>query len=93
MLDASGSMAWCTDETHDHLFALGGYSCGYNEDLYVSRWTTAIDAIDNMSTELKAAGVDCSYIRFSNKVKASNDISLYNGSPNGGTNLSSGIKK
>ena len=46
-----------------------------------------------MSTELKAAGVDCSYIRFSNKVKASNDISLYNGSPNGGTNLSSGIKK
>ena len=93
VLDASGSMAWCTDETHDHLFALGGYSCGYNEDLYVSRWTTAIDAIDNMSTELKAAGVDCSYIRFSNKVKASNDISLYNGSPNGGTNLSSGIKK
>ena len=77
VLDASGSMAWCTDETHDHLFALGGYSCGYNEDLYVSRWTTAIDAIDNMSTELKAAGVDCSYIRFSNKVKASNDISLY----------------
>ena len=93
VLDASGSMAWCTDETHDHLFALGGYSCGYNEDLYVSRWTTAIDAIDNMSTELKAAGVDCSYIRFSNKVKASNDISLYNGFPNGGTNLSSGIKK
>ena len=93
VLDASGSMAWCTDETHDHLFALGGYSCGYNKDLYVSRWITAIDAIDNMSTELKAAGVDCSYIRFSNKVKASNDISLYNGSPNGGTNLSSGIKK
>ena len=93
VLDASGSMAWCTNETHDHLFALGGYSCGYNKDLYVSRWITAIDAIDNMSTELKAAGVDCSYIRFSNKVKASNDISLYNGSPNGGTNLSSGIKK
>ena len=94
MLDASGSMAWCTDETHDHLFALGGYSCGYNEDLYVSRWTTAIDAIDNMSTELKAAGVDCSYIRFSDSAEEVSNASQYRlRSPKGGTNLSSGIKK
>ena len=93
VLDASGSMAWCTDENHNHVLSLGGYSCGYNEDLYVSRWTTAIDAIDNMSTELKAAGVDCSYIRFSDGVEASNDISLYKGSPEGRTNLSSGINK
>ena len=94
VLDASGSMAWCTDETHDHLFALGGYSCGYNEDLYVSRWTTAIDAIDNMSTELKAAGVDCSYIRFSDSAEEVSNASQYRlRSPKGGTNLSSGIKK
>lgn len=93
VLDASGSMAWCTDETHDHRSASGGKSCRYNHDLYVSRWTTAVDAIDNMSKELKAAGVECSYICFSDGVEASNDISLYKRSPKGGTNLSAGIKK
>ena len=93
VLDASGSMAWCTDETHDHSNTPGGYSCGYNDDLYVSRWTTAVNAIKNMSTELKDAGVDCSYIRFSYGVKASKDISLYKPAPEGGTHLSSGINK
>ena len=94
VLDASGSMAWCTDETHDHRSASGGKSCRYNHDLYVSRWTTAIDAIDNMSKELKAAGVNCSYIRFSDKAEDVKDASKYNTrSPKGGTNLSAGIKK
>ena len=93
VLDASGSMAWCTDESDKHYGAIGGHSCGYNDDLYVSRWTTAVNAIDNMSKELTAAGVDCSYIRFSDGVEASNDISLYKRSPKGGTNLSAGIKK
>ena len=93
VLDASGSMAWCTNETHDHRSAKGGKSCRYNHDLYVSRWNTAVDAIDNMSKELKAAGVECSYIRFSDDVEASNDISLYKRSPKGETNLSTGIKK
>lgn len=94
VLDASGSMAWCTDETHDHRSASGGKSCRYNHDLYVSRWTTAVDAIDNMSKELKAAGVNCSYIRFSDKAEDVKDASKYNTrSPKGGTNLSAGIKK
>ena len=93
VLDASGSMAWCTDETHRHTGKIGGYSCGYNDHLYVSRWTTAVNAIKNMSTELKDAGVDCSYIRFSYGVKASKDISLYKSAPEGGTHLSSGINK
>ena len=92
VLDASGSMAWCTDETHDHRSASGGKSCRYNHDLYVSRWTTAVDAID--SKELKAAGVNCSYIRFSDKAEDVKDASKYNTrSPKGGTNLSAGIKK
>lgn len=94
VLDASGSMAWCTDEEHDHRSASGGKSCHYNHDLYVSRWTTAVDAIDNMSKELKAAGVNCSYIRFSDKAEDVKDASKYNTrSPKGGTNLSAGIKK
>ena len=94
VLDASGSMAWCTVETHDHRSASGGKSCRYNHDLYVSRWTTAVDAIDNMSKELKAAGVNCSYIRFSDKAEDVKDASKYNTrSPKGGTNLSAGIKK
>ena len=94
VLDASGSMAWCTDETHNHKSASGGKSCRYNHDLYVSRWTTAVDAIDNMSKELKAAGVNCSYIRFSDKAEDVKDASKYNTrSPKGGTNLSAGIKK
>ena len=94
VLDASGSMAWCTNETHDHGLAWGGYSCHYNDDLYVSRWTTAIDAIDNISQELKAAGVNCSYIRFSDEAEDVKDASEYkSSSPNGGTHLSAGIKK
>ena len=95
VLDASGSMAWCTDETHEHPWwtAPSGQSCGYNDDLYVSRWTTAVNAIKNMSKELTAAGVDCSYIRFSDGVEARNDISLYKRFPEGGTHLSAGIKK
>lgn len=94
VLDASGSMAWCTNETHNHKSASGGKSCRYNHDLYVSRWTTAVDAIDNMSKELKAAGVNCSYIRFSDKAEDVKDASKYNTrSPKGGTNLSAGIKK
>ena len=94
VLDASGSMAWCTNETHNHESASGGESCHYNDDLYVSRWTTAVNAIKNMSKELKAAGVNCSYIRFSNKAKEVDDASEYNThSPQGWTYLSAGIKK
>ena len=96
VLDASGSMAWCTNETHNHKSAKGGKSCRYNDDLYVSRWTTAVNAIKNMSKELKAAGVNCSYIRFSDKdkVEAVDDASKYNTDPpKGWTYLSAGIKK
>ncbi len=94
VLDASGSMAWCTNETHNHESASGGESCHYNDDLYVSRWTTAVNAIKNMSKELKAAGVNCSYIRFSNKAEDVDDASKYNThSPQGWTYLSAGIKK
>lgn len=93
VLDASGSMAWCT-EKHNHKSANSGQSCGYNHDLYVSRWTTAVNAIKNMSKELKAAGVNCSYIRFSDKAEDVKDASKYNThSPKGGTHLSAGIKK
>ena len=28
VLDASGSMAWCTDETHNHGRSVSGYNCG-----------------------------------------------------------------
>ena len=93
VLDASGSMAWCT-EKHNHKSANSGQSCGYNHDLYVSRWTTAVNAIKNMSKELKA--VNCSYIRFSDKdkVEAVDDASKYNTDPpKGWTYLSAGIKK
>ena len=96
VLDASGSMAWCTDETHNHKSAKGGKSCHYNNDSYVPRWTMAVDAIKNMSKELKAAGVNCSYIRFSDrdKVEAFDDASKYNTDPpQGWTYLSAGIKK
>lgn len=94
VLDASGSMAWCTNETHNHKSASGGESCHYNDDLYVSRWTTAVNAIKNMSKELKAAGVNCSYIRFSDKAEDVDDASKYNThSPQGWTYLSAGIKK
>ena len=94
VLDASGSMAWCTNETHNHKSASGGVSCHYNDDLYVSRWNTAVNAIKNMSKELKAAGVNCSYIRFSDEAKDVYDASQYNTDPpKGWTYLSAGIKK
>ena len=94
VLDASGSMAWCTDENDKHYGAISGQSCGYNDDLYVSRWTTAVNAIKNMSKELKTAGVNCSYIRFSDKAEDVKDASKYNTHPpKGGTHLSAGIKK
>ncbi len=96
VLDASGSMAWCTNEKHNHKSARGGENCHYNNDLYVPRWIMAVDAIKNMSKELKAAGVNCSYIRFSDKdkVEAFDDASKYNTDPpKGWTYLSAGIKK
>lgn len=98
VLDASGSMAWCTDETHHHENAIGGYNCGKVSKTNLSRWDTAINAVSSMSEKLKTAGVNCSYVYFtrlySDKAeKVSTVDALRTIKPNGGTCLSKGVEK
>ena len=106
VLDASGSMAWCTDETHNHENATGGYNCGKVSKTNLSRWDTAINAVSSMSEKLKTAGVNCSYVYFTREQldllgflysdkaeKVSPVDALRTIKPKGGTCLSKGVKK
>ena len=97
VLDASGSMAWCTDETHNHGRSVSGYNCGKVDETNPSRWNVAIDTIESMSTELENAGVTCHYIYFQGdegayKVDKAADYKT-KVVPAGGTPISAGVKK
>ena len=97
VLDASGSMAWCTDETHNHGRSVSGYNCGKVDETKPSRWNVAIDTIESMSTELENAGVTCHYIYFQGdegayKVDKAADYKT-KVVPAGGTPISAGVKK
>ena len=97
VLDASGSMAWCTDETHNHGRSVSGYNCDKVDETNPSRWNVAIDTIESMSTELENAGVTCHYIYFQGdegayKVDKAADYKT-KVVPAGGTPISAGVKK
>ncbi|RHS22678.1 hypothetical protein DWV71_12715 [Clostridium sp. AF12-28] len=97
VLDASGSMAWCTDETHDHGLSTSGKKCGKVDETNPSRWNVAIDTIESMSTELEDAGVTCHYIYFQGdkgayQVDKAADYKT-RVVPAGGTPISAGVKK
>ena len=97
VLDASGSMAWCTDETHNHKRSVSGKKCGKVDETNPSRWNVAIDTIESMSTELENAGVTCHYIYFQGdegayQVDKAADYKTQV-VPAGGTPISAGVKK
>ena len=95
VLDASGSMAWCTDATHNHTFALGGYACSRVSSTNPSRWNTAVNAIESMSAELTSAGVICDYIYYNRDSAQVTDLSSLKNDiePKGSTPISDGVKK
>ena len=97
VLDASGSMAWCTDEKHYHGRSDSGRKCGKVDETNPSRWNVAIDTIESMSTELENAGVTCHYIYFQGdkgayQVDKAADYKT-KVVPAGGTPISAGVKK
>ena len=97
VLDASGSMAWCTDEIHNHKRSVSGKKCGKVDETNPSRWNVAIDTIESMSTELENAGVTCHYIYFQGdegayQVDKAADYKTQV-VPAGGTPISAGVKK
>lgn len=108
VLDASGSMNYCTTSDSDlsklhwnlkeldHWHANDG-TCNYVKDnKRESRWAIATSAIQSMSSDLEDKGVSCEYVYFKDegRTKASESEAGYKGvTPKGGTYLSAGVRK
>lgn len=98
VLDTSGSMAWCTNSSHDHGGADGGEWCGYkNQNMAEhSRLAYAKTALKSMTAELNLKNVPFRLVEFNS---VSNDLGLATDAiidglrAYGGTKLSSGIQK
>lgn len=97
VLDGSGSMGWCTENpptglghTHDY----GGWCIKTlkKKNHSKSRWNIAINAINQMVTNIGEDGVTYKYVLFSDDAEI---VTSYNKNtmPTGATRLTEGVKK
>ena len=96
VLDGSGSMGWCTETTGPHSYAHtivgGGWCSKTKKDHSKSRWNIAINAINQMVTNIGEDGVTYKYVLFSDDAEI---VTSYNKNtkPTGSTHLTKGVKK
>ena len=104
VLDGSGSMGWCTENPPTgnlHFHNNGGWCSKTRNDHSKSRWNIAINAINQMVTNIGNDGVSYKYVLFQDQgwewfVHKGYAITVnsYNGqSPDGSTYLTEGVKK
>ena len=106
VLDGSGSMGWCTENPptgHNH--RNGGWCSKTQNDHSKSRWNIAINAINQMVTNIGNDGVSYKYVLFQDQGWGWTDwkyhhkgyaitVNSYNEqSPDGSTYLTAGVKK
>ena len=106
VLDGSGSMGWCTENPptgHNHRY--GGWCSKTQNDHSKSRWNIAINAINQMVTNIGNDGVSYKYVLFQDQGWGWTDwkyhhkgyaitVNSYNEqSPDGSTYLTEGVKK
>ena len=96
VLDGSGSMGWCTETTGPHSYAHtifgGGWCSKTKKDHSKSRWNIAINAINQMVTNIGEDGVTYKYVLFSDNAEI---VTSYNKNtkPTGSTHLTEGVEK
>lgn len=108
VLDGSGSMGWCTENPPTgnlHFHNKGGWCSKTRNDHSKSRWNIAINAINQMVTNIGNDGVSYKYVLFQDQGGEIIDwkyhhkgyaitVNSYNEqSPTGGTYLTEGVKK
>ncbi len=94
VIDGSGSMSWCTQEPqgkhHKHTSV---YSCSVaNDDWSKSRWSIALNAVEDMMENLGEEGISYKFVVFSDRANVYENFDSIR-FPTGGTNLSNGIEK
>lgn len=96
VLDGSGSMGWCTETTGPHYYTHaivgGGWCSKTRNDHSKSRWNIAINAINQMVTNIGEDGVTYKYVLFSDDAEI---VTSYDKDtkPEGATHLTKGVKK
>lgn len=106
VLDGSGSMGWCTENPpKGHTHVNGGWCSKTRNDHSKSRWNIAINAINQMVTNIGNDGVSYKYVLFQDqggewigweyhhKGYAITVNSYNEQSPEGNTYLTEGVKK
>lgn len=108
VLDGSGSMGWCTENPPTgnlHFHNNGGWCSKTRNDHSKSRWNIAINAINQMVTNIGNDGVSYKYVLFQDQGWGWTDwkyhhkgyaitVNSYNEqSPDGSTYLTEGVKK
>lgn len=108
VLDGSGSMGWCTENPpkgFGHTHVNGGWCSKTRNDHSKSRWNIAINAINQMVTNIGNDGVSYKYVLFQDQGWGWTDwkyhhkgyaitVNSYNEqSPDGSTYLTEGVKK
>ena len=94
VIDGSGSMSWCTQEPqgkhHKHTSV---YSCSVaNDDWSKSRWSIALNAVEDMMENLGEEGISYKFVVFSDRANVYENFDSIR-FPTGGTDLSNGIEK
>lgn len=95
VLDGSGSMGWCTENPPEgffHFHKSGGWCIKTLNDHSKSRWNIAINAINQMVTNIGEDGVTYKYVLFSDDAEI---VTSYdkNTKPEGYTYLTEGVEK
>ena len=95
VLDGSGSMGWCTENPPEgffHFHKSGGWCIKTLNDHSKSRWNIAINAINQMVTNIGEDGVTYKYVLFSDDAEI---VTSYNKNtkPTGSTHLTEGVEK
>ena len=95
VLDGSGSMGWCTENPPKgvlHFHNNGGWCRKTRDDHSKSRWHIAINAINQMVTNIGEDGVTYKYVLFSDDAEI---VTSYDKDtkPEGATYLTKGVKK
>lgn len=95
VLDGSGSMGWCTENPPKgffHFHKSGGWCSKTLNDHSKSRWNIAINAINQMVTNIGEDGVTYKYVLFSDDAEI---VTSYNKNtkPTGSTHLTEGVEK
>ena len=95
VLDGSGSMGWCTENPPTgvlHFHQSGGWCSETWNDHSKSRWNIAINAINQMVTNIGEDGVTYKYVLFSDNAET---VASYNKDkmPVGATYLTKGVQK